>query len=134
MSHWESLPFFLQDEVIYLLPVNHIILLCKIGIHDCNQCFIDFTGPFWSRYYQRNPYEYIKYELGNEGEDNDPDDILFNAAGFGILIAIREAVNKGADIRINNNEVVRWAAENGHLEVVKFLVEKGANKINYSCY
>jgi ankyrin repeat protein len=35
-------------------------------------------------------------------------------------------IEHGADIQANNNYAVRWASVNGHLEVVKYLVEHGA--------
>jgi len=139
MCCWESLPFFVRDEVFYLLPVNNIILLCKLGIIDCDQGIINFTGnhPFWLRYYQRNPYEYIKYQLECEGKNNDPDDILLNASKLGILLAVQEALKKGTNIYVQDDYAIRLAAENGHLKVVTYLIEylvsQGANKINYTC-
>jgi ankyrin repeat protein len=36
-------------------------------------------------------------------------------------------VEKGADFRANDNDVVRLASANGNLKVVKYLVEKGAD-------
>jgi len=99
MSSWETLPFFVQDKLFYLLPVNNIILLCKLGILDYDQGILNFTGdhPFWLVYYQHNPYEYIKYELENSGENNDPDDILHKAVSLGILLAVQKALKKGAN-------------------------------------
>jgi len=120
MSSMKSLPFIVRDEVFYLLQVNNIIIVCEIGILDCNQYIIDFTGdqPFWRQYYQHNPYEYIKYKLGNEGDFNDPDDILLRVAELGILVAVQEALKKGADIHAINDKAVRMAARNGYLDLV----------------
>jgi len=129
MSCWESLPFFTRDKVFYLLPVNNIILLCKLGIVDYNQDIKDFTGnhSFRMQYYQRNPYEYIKYQLRNKGKNNDPDGILRRAAELGILVAIQEALKKGANIHARNDFVLQLVARKGYLEIVEYLVNKGAN-------
>ena len=45
---------------------------------------------------------------------------------FGHLEVVRFLVEQGADIQADNNCAVRWASDNGHLEIVKFLVEQGA--------
>ena len=36
-------------------------------------------------------------------------------------------VSRVANIHVKDNFALRWSAVNGHLEVVKFLVEQGAN-------
>ena len=43
------------------------------------------------------------------------------------LDVIKDLVKEGADIHANDNEALRWAAENGHLDVVKYLVSMGAD-------
>ena len=43
------------------------------------------------------------------------------------LSVLKELVAEGADIHVNNDEVLIWASYNGHLEIVKFLVESGAD-------
>jgi len=40
-------------------------------------------------------------------------------------------VSKGADIHAKNEAALRFTAYNGQLDVVKYLVEKGAG---YSCW
>src|SRR3990167_3204551 len=45
----------------------------------------------------------------------------------GHLSIVKYLINQGANIHINNEEALRWAAESGHLSVVKYLVEKGAD-------
>ena len=35
-------------------------------------------------------------------------------------------VSVGADVRVHDDEAVRWASLNGHLEIVKYLVSLGA--------
>jgi len=39
----------------------------------------------------------------------------------------KEAFRLGADIHADDDAALCWASQNGHLEVVKFLVSKGAN-------
>jgi len=64
-----------------------------------DQGIIDVTEKhlFWRRYYQHNPYEYIKYQLECGGKNNDPDDVLVEAAKLGILLAVQDALKKGAN-------------------------------------
>ena len=49
------------------------------------------------------------------------------ASQNGHIKLVKYLVEKGADFRYDNNYAIRWASENGHLEVVKYLVEKGAD-------
>ena len=49
------------------------------------------------------------------------------AAQNGHLSIVKNLVEHGANIHVTNNHALRWASENGHLDVVKYLVEKGAN-------
>jgi len=39
---------------------------------------------------------------------------------------VKYLVEKGANIHAYNEDAIIWAARNGHLEIVKYLVEKGA--------
>jgi len=49
------------------------------------------------------------------------------ASSNGHLEVVKFLVEKGADIHADDNYAFCWASKNGHLEVVKFLVEKGAD-------
>jgi ankyrin repeat protein len=40
---------------------------------------------------------------------------------------VRYLVSQGAAIHANDDEALRWSANNGHLEIVCYLVEQGAN-------
>jgi ankyrin repeat protein len=40
---------------------------------------------------------------------------------------VRELLEKGANVHINNDYTLRWASRDGHLEIVKLLIEKGAD-------
>ena len=40
---------------------------------------------------------------------------------------LRKLIKEGADIHIGDDYVLRWAAQNGHLNVVKYLVKNGAD-------
>ena len=45
----------------------------------------------------------------------------------GHLEVVKFLVQHGADVTSQNNNPIRWASEFGHLEVVKFLVQHGAD-------
>ena len=49
-----------------------------------------------------------------------------DASRKGHLDIVRYLVEQGADVTAENNEAVHWASLNGHTEVVQYLVEKGA--------
>jgi ankyrin repeat protein len=49
------------------------------------------------------------------------------AACNGHLNLVKYLVKLGADVTARDNDAVVWAASNGHLSVVKYLVELGAD-------
>ena len=53
--------------------------------------------------------------------------MLSCASRNGHLEMVKYLVENGADFRADDDYVVRWASRFGHLKVVKYLVEKGAN-------
>ena len=53
---------------------------------------------------------------------------LIKAAKAGNTAAVKAALAAGADIHAANDDALRWASENGHLEVVKILKEHSAPK------
>ena len=55
------------------------------------------------------------------------DDALKWASSNGHLEVVKFLVEKGANVHADDNYALGWASENGHLDVVKFLVEKGAD-------
>ena len=48
-------------------------------------------------------------------------DDLFKASKLGLLKVVKYLVENGANIHVYDNQAVRWASNNGHLEVVKYL-------------
>ena len=48
----------------------------------------------------------------------------------GHLEVVKFLLDRGADVNADNNYAVRRASANGHLEVVKFLLENGAVMLN----
>ena len=55
------------------------------------------------------------------------DKAYINATINGHLDVVRYLVDHGANIHAKDDNSLRWASENGHLDVVKYLVEHGAN-------
>ena len=48
------------------------------------------------------------------------------ASENGHLEVVKYLVQNGADVAADDNYAIRWAAKKGHLEVVKYLVQNGA--------
>jgi ankyrin repeat protein len=55
------------------------------------------------------------------------EELLIKAAKQGNLEVIKFLIENGANINIYDDLAFRVAAKNGHFEIIKFLVEKGAN-------
>ena len=70
----------------------------------------------WFAYYSElNPsYSYLK-------------NYLANSASKGRLDKVMSALALGADVNMYNDLPLRWSADNGHLEVIKYLVSQGGN-------
>ena len=68
-------------------------------------------------------------ELIEQGADIHVDnDFAFRfASEFGHLETVKFLVEQGANIHANNDSALRTASLNGHLEIVKYLVEQGAD-------
>ena len=49
----------------------------------------------------------------------------------GDLNKVKETVAQGADVNLHNNVAIYWAANNGHLEIVKYLLEQGADPLAF---
>jgi len=59
--------------------------------------------------------------------DNSKDDLLICAAENGYLEVVKYLVENGVDINTDDDEALRYAAEDGYIEVVKYLHKNGAN-------
>ena len=57
---------------------------------------------------------------------------FLKACQNGDLETVKFLVEKGADIRVKDDGAVRYASQNGHLETVKFLIEKGSPELEVS--
>ena len=80
---------------------------------------------------RRNKLGELKKEKENENLPNQStqeelNKRLFDAAKTGSLYKVKSLINQGADVNAQNNngtQPLNLAAQEGHLEVVKWLVE-----------
>lgn len=54
------------------------------------------------------------------------------AAQYGHLEAVKYLLDQGVDINIHDGEALTWAAHNNHLELVRYLISRGADVNNNS--
>ena len=58
---------------------------------------------------------------------DDNDDALRQASRNGHLEIVKYLIENGANIHAENDYALRWASNEGHLEVVKYLIKKGTD-------
>ena len=102
----------------------------------------------WKRFYLRAIHyiEKMKEKFGFDYSDgdfrlqydilkdsgNDEKDLLNRSSAYAQLSLIKFAVSQGARIYPGGSVAVSWAAENGHLDIVKYLVEDQKADIHYN--
>src|SRR3972149_12236851 len=60
--------------------------------------------------------------------ENQKQNLMEWACKHGHLAVVRKLIDQeGADVGADDNLALRLASENGHLEVVRFLIDKGAD-------
>ena len=64
---------------------------------------------------------------GDKMDQNILNKMLIKMTKEGSLKGVSMMVSKGANILARNDVALRWASKNGHLEIVKYLVEQGAD-------
>ena len=52
---------------------------------------------------------------------------LMRASNYGYLEVVKLLLEHGADVHAHEDEALKWASMNGHTEVVKLLLEHGAD-------
>jgi ankyrin repeat protein len=72
-------------------------------------------------------FKLVKHLHGRVKTGKNYDLAVRRASVYGHLEVVKYLVEKGADFRYNENDAVRCASMFGHLEVVKYLIEMGAD-------
>lgn len=109
---------------------NMIILGKQYELSDKNTFGIITDNNFnieWFRWAIRNNYLQIAKYLKKKGFCYFDDMQLGRAAENGHLDIVRFLVENGADIHIYDETPLKLATEAGHLNIVKYLAEHGAN-------
>jgi hypothetical protein len=70
--------------------------------------------------------------IGGNTVINIPERELFSMCKEGCLTYVEELVEQGLNPNARNGHALNEAVKEGHLEIVKYLVEKGADVNNYS--
>ena len=75
--------------------------------------------------------EIVKFLVEHKADIHVNDDLALSyAARKGHLEVVQYLVNQGADIHAKNEWALKWAVESDHVEVVKFLIDQGADLYN----
>lgn len=72
-------------------------------------------------------YDIVMTQLMNGVDYESMTTALVEASKQGHLKIVKILVQKGADVKIHDNEPLRVASKHGHLEIVKFLIDNGAD-------
>jgi ankyrin repeat protein len=133
--------YFSQEDILAFLEYGEILF--EVELLEDSRVYEDpyFDTKKWKtdKFILKNKREInletIKY-LAEEGANIhvDNDLPLCWAAKYGHLDIVKYFVVKGANIPTDNDLPLCRAAENGHLEVVKYLVKKGADIHVYNEY
>lgn len=93
----------------------------RIGMMKLLYHFEYTTGNF------ENQYRILDFTLGDH-----PNYIFMKAVEKGELTLVIYALQKGANFELKGGDALFYAAKNGHLDVVKYLVERGINLHGYT--
>lgn len=72
-------------------------------------------------------------EIWNNLKNLSPNELLKKSSEIGFLKGVEIALERGADIHIHSDYSLRWSLEGNHTDVVKLLIDRGAdvNKVLY---
>jgi len=65
-------------------------------------------------------------DIWNTLKDFSPNVILVESCKIGFLEGVKDAIENDADVNQGNGYPLYLATENGHIDIVKFLLENGA--------
>ena len=134
-SYLAILPFDLREELLLLLPPKEIISKDS-EIEEFKR--VCSRETFWERVWRkwvssrlpdsrdRSIREMI-YRRVEEAKGLTPEDLLIQGSKKGILFYGIESLERRAKVSYGGNVALRNAAANGYLEIVRYLVESGAD-------
>lgn len=104
------------------------------GFFDAIQYFIDrgdgpfsLAGSLLSESAKHGHLDIVEYLLEQGVDEGQSDIALCFASSCGYLDVVKCLVEHGANIHAFDTVALRKAAENGHLDIVKYLFEQGAD-------
>jgi len=106
---------------------DHSCFSC--GYHECNTCYkIEKKPSFLEK--KKLLEEYKKNEKNKPISEKTIHEKFYNASKDGKIYAVRHYLNQGANkntIMPNGYTALMIASENGHLDIVKYLLSIGVN-------
>ena len=125
-------------EIMQQLEDNDLVNLCQTNRYSRNLCQNEI---FWmnrvlrkfpdldleiAKQYKKNR-TWANYYIKDLRKVTGSDDMLIENSKKGRLDRVIVGIEKGANIHAVNNAPLSWAIDDGHLPVVKYLVNHGAN-------
>ena len=134
-ANWSGVPGDIIDSIVPYLPTRDVLKLCLYNDTFNRRVCQNQDSIVWKLLYQRDisnnvPSDHIasRYlDVMDEILQLNPQGRLYYGAEHGYIEIVKSALQDGADVRANDDYVLRSAATNGHTETAKLLLDRGAD-------
>ncbi|AAV51133.1 putative ankyrin repeat protein [Acanthamoeba castellanii mimivirus] len=130
----DIIDYVIENNLICVL--NFIVALKKLEHPIIDKIVVtDLLNKCLIGYCISGRLDIVKYLVILGADIRENDDcVVRTACHNGHIEVVKYLVNQGADIRAYDDDAIRLASKNGHLYVVKYLVSQGVNFRKYNDY
>ena len=117
-------------QLVSGMPIYKELKICLDYIKKCDQCEekkYKLIEKIFEYACLSGGLNIIRNIFRYENTTNILNSGLVATSKNGYLQVIKYLIEKGANIHAGDDYALKWACENGHMNVAKFLVENGAN-------
>jgi hypothetical protein len=127
ISWWENC-FFSQEQ-------DRVIIRVKETAEELNELLTDDMKEKLIQLVYGDVNENVRDLMKPKSEEDiekaiqklNPDQQLLKGSANDIVWLVKQALDNGADVHTQNDAALQWACMNGHIEVVKILLDAGAH-------